>query len=273
MIETLSKIVDGINSRMLAHQYGRELENRVIFEMQKNIENTKIMLQQSRLAQIGEMITAISYQWKEPLSAINQLVQDIPDAYHYGELNEEYLNRNVEKVACQIDYLTHTIDDFTNFFKSDKTVEHFTFYEALDPVLTLLEKDFRLGGITILPHWENKNVRFHTYKNELKQVIMNLLRYAKQELEYHEVSAPLITLSLREESDSLYFTVIYNGGSKSKEALDILFDYDFSPKRPPQGNIGLYLTKKIVTNNLGGDIVAGNDRDGVIFVIRLNKEK
>jgi len=274
MFETLSKIIDGINSRMLALQYGRELEDRVIFEMQKNIEQTRIMLQQSRLAQIGEMITAISHLWKEPLCAINQLVQDIPDAFKYNELNEEYINRNVEKVACQIDYLTHTIDDFTNFFKANKTAEHFTFHEVLDPVLTLVEKDFKLSGITIQAHLTEGKVPLYTFKNELKQVIMNLLQYAKQEFARNGVESPLITLSLREEGESLYFSVKYNGGSKSSEALESIFEYDFDEQlQPPLGHIGLYLTKKIVNNNLGGDIVAGNDRDGVIFVIRLNKEK
>jgi C4-dicarboxylate-specific signal transduction histidine kinase len=258
---------------MLAKQYDRELENRVIFEMQKNIENTKIMLQQSRLAQIGEMITAIAHQWKEPLSVINQVVQDLPDAYKYGELNEMYMNTGLDKIGFQVDYMEHTIDDFRNFFKTDKKKEHFTFKDVIDPVMTLMGNTLSLVNITVETHTMDNHIAIYSYKNELKQVIINLLNYAKHVFEATSVIHKKVTIGIREDEDNIYLSFRHNAGSVTDEMLQSIFEFDFEhPETNNIEGIGLYLSKKIITQNLGGDIVAGNDNDGMIFVIRLNKE-
>ncbi len=273
MMETFSKVVDALNSRMLAKQYDQELENRVIFEMQKNIENTKIMLQQSRLAQIGEMITAIAHQWKEPLSAIGQVVQDLPDAYKYGELNEAYMNAELEKIGFQVDYMEHTIDDFRNFFKTDKTKEHFHIDDVIDPVMTLMGNTLNLADITVDTQGADSRIPIFSYRNELKQVIINLLNYAKYLFETSTVLNKRVMIGLREDEGNIYLSFRHNAGSVSPEMLESIFEFDFEhPETNKIEGIGLYLSKKIITQNLGGDIVAVNDNDGVIFVIRLNKE-
>lgn len=273
MMETLSKVVDTINSRTLAKQYDQELENRVIFEMQKNIENTKIMLQQARLAQIGEMITAIAHQWKEPLSVIGQVVQDLPDAQKYGELDEAYMNAELKKIGFQVDYMEHTIDDFRNFFKTDKAKERFSFGDMMDPIMTLMGNTLHLENVSVEIYGQNEPITIYSYKNELKQVIINLLNYARYAFKAIPVVNKRVTIGLREDEANLYISFRHNAGSVSDEMLRGIFDFDFeNPGTSRNNGIGLYLSKKIVTQNLGGDIVATNENDGVIFVIRLNKE-
>ena len=273
MMGTFSKVVDGIHSRMLAKQYDQELENRVIFEMQKNIENTKIMLQQSRLAQIGEMITAIAHQWKEPLSVITQVTQDLPDAYKYGELNEGYMNAGLEKIGFQVEYMEHMIDDFRNFFKTDKSKEHFTFLDVIDPVMTLMGNTMELANIAVDTYGISDKIVLHSYKNELKQVIINLLNYARSSFDRGNITNKKVTIGLHEDECNVYVSFRHNAGSVSEAVLGSIFEFDFEhPETNSIDGIGLYLSKKIVTQNLGGDIVAHNDNDGVLFVIRLNKE-
>lgn len=273
MLGTFSKVVDGIHSRMLAKQYDQELENRVIFEMQKNIENTKIMLQQSRLAQIGEMITAIAHQWKEPLSVITQVTQDLPDAYKYGELNEAYMHAGLEKIGFQVEYMEHTIDDFRNFFKTDKSKENFAFRDVIDPVMTLMGNTMELANISVETYGINDSIVLYSYKNELKQVIINLLNSAKLAFETVAVVNRKITIGLHQDEANIYISFRHNAGSVPDAMLGSIFEFDFEhPETNNIEGIGLYLSKKIVTQNLGGDIVARNDNDGVLFVIRLNKE-
>jgi PAS domain S-box-containing protein len=113
----------------------QELQQRVTEEVEKQRQQEQLLLHQSRMAAMGEMIGAIAHQWRQPLNAVGLIVQDIKDAYEYGELDRQYLDRQVNQAMALIKRMSKTIDDFRNFFRPDKERQSFDLKGVFGTVL------------------------------------------------------------------------------------------------------------------------------------------
>ncbi|MBF0458522.1 MAG: hypothetical protein HQK99_11595 [Nitrospirae bacterium] len=113
------------------------LQAMVIEETEKRRTHEQILIQQSKMAAMGEMIGLIAHQWRQPLNIIGITVQDIKEAYQYGELNEKYINMIVETAKSQVFFMSKTIDDFRNFFNPSKEKVCFDVKTAIDELLAM----------------------------------------------------------------------------------------------------------------------------------------
>jgi signal transduction histidine kinase len=255
-------------------------------------ESERILLHQSRLAAMGEMIGAIAHQWRQPLNAVNAIIQDLKDAYEYGVLDRNYLDRSVTNAMHQIQFMSKTIDDFRNFFRPDKMKRSFDVKRAAGEVLTMVSSQLATHGISyrITCHIHNQTFEDFTspvipcgemmmlgYENEMMQVFLNLINNAKDailECREHGLMGPgvkgLITLEFNSLGERAVISVTDNGGGIPAGNLDRIFEPYFSTKEQGQGTgIGLYMSKMIIENNMGGRLTARNVNGGAEFRIEV----
>ncbi|WP_193315049.1 cache domain-containing protein [Poseidonibacter ostreae] len=247
---------------------------------QKEIEaqnKDKILYQQSKLATMGEMLSNIAHQWKQPLSTISTASTGIKLQKEMNSLSDDQLISDVETINNSAQYLAQTIDDFKNFFKPNKNrVEEFNISSTIEKTLKLLDAKFKAQEIEIIKDIEDINIR--SSENELIQVLMNILNNARDELlkcDYRK----LIFITIYKKENSLFIEIKDNANGVPLDMKKKIFDAYFTTKDESKGTgIGLYMSKDIVTKLLDGDIFVENEAYtyedneyyGAKFSIKLN---
>jgi PAS domain S-box-containing protein len=242
------------------------LEYRVALEVTKNIRHELLLIQQSRLAAMGEMIGNIAHQWRQPLNALGLILFNIKDAYQFNTLDATYLDQAVSDGSRLVRKMSTTISDFSNFFRPDKEIIAFSALAQIRESVALVESSFQNSQISIhidAPH----DLNLLGFPNEFSQVLLNLLSNAKESiLAHHRPIAGRVDVVLFEQDGRGCVSVCDNGGGIPPEILEKIFDPYFSTKEKGTG-IGLYMSKMIIERNMNGDITARNIAGGAEFIV------
>lgn len=262
-------------------EINQSLEKKIDEEVSKNREKDKHILQQSRLAQMGEMISMIAHQWRQPLGSISAVAASmkLKAALNKFDLSTEegrasqkqFIQEAMGKIEAYVQFLTHTIDDFRNFFKPDKQKEPTTTLLLINRTLEIIGKALEINGISI--HVESVTTKeIFTYTNEVTQVILNILKNAEDILKERKVENPSITITTKEEKGVQTIEIEDNGGGIDKEVLPHIFEPYFSTKDEKNGSgLGLYMSKTIIEEHCSGKISAMNGALGAKFIIELKE--
>ncbi|MEA1915197.1 MAG: PAS domain-containing sensor histidine kinase [Campylobacterota bacterium] len=241
------------------------LEDRIQIEVDKNRQKDQQLFQQSRLAQMGEMISMIAHQWRQPLAAISSTSAGINIKAKLDKLTPDTAIELSDKISEYSQHLSQTINDFRDFFKSNKEKENTNYDEIIYGVLNIVENSIVNQNITLVKNLNSKET-FNTYSNELKQVVLNLMKNAEDVLLDKEIKNPMITI---ETKDNLLI-ISDNGGGIPNEIMDKIFDPYFSTKTKKDGTgLGLYMSKVIIEEHCDGKLMVANSETGAQFSITL----
>ena len=251
------------------HHLNETLEQRVAQEVQKNMEQERMLIQQSRRAAMGEMIGNIAHQWRQPLNALGLLLYNIKDAYRFNTLNAEYLDQAVSDGSRMVHKMSTTISDFSNFFRPDKAIIVFSALEQIKATIALVESSFQNNHISIHIN-APQDLNLMGFPNEYSQVLLNLLSNAKEAIlahnQPHRPTCGRVDIVLTEQDGQGRVTVRDNGGGIPAEILNRIFDPYFSTKESGTG-IGLYMSKMIIERNMKGGMTARNIEGGAEFIV------
>lgn len=260
-------ITDRKNSEANLLHLNAALDQRVKDEIEKNREKDLILMQQSRLAAMGEMVHNIAHQWRQPINTLGLILANIQDAYTYNDLSEEFLDEEVSKGRQLIDRMSATIDDFRDFFRPDREPEEFELSDAVEDALSVMESSLKNNFI----HIDNKlqsGIVINGFPNQFAQVVLNILANAKEAILQRQVEDGEIKIVLQEIDQVASLTICDNGGGMEQEVLPRIFDPYFTTKNMGSG-IGLYMSKMIIERNFNGRIQASNTAKGACFTIIL----
>jgi PAS domain S-box-containing protein len=271
--KNLEKIVNNKTDKL--NKLNKSLEEKVkektheVFEMmKKERQKDKMMLQQSKMAIMGEMIAMIAHQWRQPLSAIKAIIQSIEFKNRLGKLTDEYLESETKKASHTIDHMSKTIDDFRNFFKTDKTETTTSVDELIHSALNFVEHSYHNNTIKVDLELKYKGT-IQILSSEFMQVLMNILNNAKDALVDNNIPNRLVTITSKLEDNDIIIKIGDNAGGIPKDIINRVFDPYFSTKSKNGTGIGLYMSKTIIDDHIGGDLSVENGEDGAIFTIKL----
>ena len=256
----------------------QDLKVKVKDELSKNREKDRILIQQSKLAAMGEMLGNIAHQWRQPLNSVFLFLQFLKDNYKNEKANELMVNKYFDKSFTQIQYMSQTIDDFRNFYKPSKQKEYFSIKSAIDSTLEIIKAQLKVEDVELI--LEIKDKELLGFENELKQSLLNIFNNAqdaiKQKRDKEKFDA-FIKVKTKISNDHLEIFIKNNGVQINDETISRVFEPYFTTKFESQGTgIGLYMTKSIIETNMHGSIKVKNiEKDGVSFKIKLplNMEK
>ncbi len=248
-------------------EMNRSLEDRIQKTVDELRQKDQVLIHQSRMAAMGEMIGNIAHQWRQPLNALGLVIANIKDAYDYNELDDEYLSQAVTDSNRLVQKMSSTISDFANFFRPDKKITAFSGSKQIRDAIALVEASFKNNNITI--HCDApRDVMMWGFPNEFSQVLLNLLVNAKDAIQSAKQPEGRVNVALTAVGDKGCITVCDNGGGIPEKIRDRIFDPYFSTKQQGSG-IGLYMSKMIIEDNMNGTITARNVGDGAEFTIRI----
>ena len=255
------------------------LEQRVREEVEKNKRSQEYLQIQSRMAQMGEMISMIAHQWKQPLSAISAVAINLKLQLELNKFDlntekgqnefKEYFASNFEKINLYIQNLSDTVDDFRNFYKPNKRSVKIKLQEVISKSLMIIKSSLNEDNIKIIEDYQC-NYDIDIYDNEMIQVILNILKNAQDNFKEKRIKNPQIIITTKNKSIS----ICDNGGGIPENILENIFLPYFSTKDEKNGTgLGLYMCKTIIQEHHKGSIDATNTKDGVCFTIDLNTSK
>jgi len=251
------------------------LESRIQHEVEKNREKDQMMYQQSRLASMGEMIGNIAHQWRQPLNIMALVMQDIYISDQLGNLTSEKIEASYEKSNNLLQYMSHTIDDFRNFFQHGGEETWFSVKEALESVHSLVSTNLSYNHIQCSIEVKQDSV-IQGGLNEFKQVLINILNNAQEAIQSNASLKKEIEVVITRKNGNALITVKDDGGGIQDDLLNKIFDPYFTTKNQTQGTgLGLYMSKQIIENSMCGSLSARNIKDGAEFIISIpiKKEK
>lgn len=266
-IGVLVDITEIRNMQRELQRLNDNLEQRVVEEVRKNRDKDHLLIQQARLASMGEMIGNIAHQWRQPLNALGLVIANLRDAEEYGELDNIYLSDSVQKAEQLIEGMSGTIDDFRYFFRPNKQKSNFSPAESIQQALRIVQENLLFHKIELSIAMD-KDLLVSGFANEYAQVVLNLLSNAKDALLEREISHPHITLQLSQADNQALLQITDNAGGVADDLVNKVFDPYFTTKSKGTG-IGLYMSKMIIENNMGGEISLYNQANGAVFSVRL----
>ncbi|MFT7003079.1 MAG: PAS domain S-box-containing protein [Sulfurimonas sp.] len=236
-------------------------------------QKDEILIKQSRHAIMGEMISMIAHQWRQPLSTIsmdaNNMLLDIALDDFSMSASEKYANN----ISEQTEHLSQTIDDFRNFFKPDKEISKVNIKDIYEKTLSIVQDSLRSHSIELKTTFETQT-QVNAFERELMQVFVNIITNAKDALVSNKIENPTINVRVYEDDKYVNTEICDNGGGIDANILDKVFDPYFSTKGDLNGTgLGLYMSKVIIENHLNGTLDVKNNDKGACFIVRLLKEK
>ena len=247
-----------------------EVETAVrIRAIEKLREKEQMMIQQNRMAAMGEMLGNIAHQWRQPLNVLGLKIQHLGLSYEYDEFSKELLDDNIDKSMEIVSHLSQTIDDFRNFSQPDKVKTLFSINQNIAKTFSMVEESFRENCITVDVNIVG-DLQVKGYPNEYSQVLLNILMNAKDALLEREICDPRITIASWKENGRSVVTITDNAGGIKDEILGNIFDAYFTTKNLGKGTgIGLFMSKKIIENHMGGHLTVRNVAAGAEFRIEV----
>jgi signal transduction histidine kinase len=256
---------------IIFNQYKKSLKE----EINLKVEKEKMLIQQSKMATMGEMIGNIAHQWKQPLSLISmsngllKLNQDVKDFSSKEDIDEA-----IDNIDVSVKHLSTTIDDFRNFFKPDKEKKDYSLKTVFEKTLKLISSQFKNNNIEIIKNIED--TKLHGYPNEFLQVLINIIKNAKDELVKLEKDRLLFIYTFKED-DNIIIKIKDNAGGIPENIIDKIFEPYFTTKSEDEGTgIGLYMSKQIIEGMNGKLSVVNCEYDfkgikykGAEFILEL----
>jgi len=232
-------------------------------------QNETLLIEQSRMAAMGEMISMIAHQWKQPLASLAAAISNLKFRLEIDKVDKESLQNKLVDMDKYIIYMSETIDDFRNFFKKDKEKMHVPLDYVVDVSLEMLKKP--LSNIKVT----NKKIKLdklYIYKNELLQVVLNILNNSKDAFDENKIKNASINISYKENNNEQIIIIKDNAGGISKDIIDKIFDPYFTTKEKKNGTgLGLYMCKTIIEKHFKGEIKVKSEKQNTTFKIIINK--
>ncbi|RUM70032.1 MAG: hypothetical protein DSZ07_03425 [Sulfurovum sp.] len=232
-------------------------------------KQSSLLIQQNKLASMGEMISIIAHQWRQPLSEINGIVLEIDLDNRKNKLDDKRLNRYLNEIEESTAYLSGTISDFMNFFKHDKSVNYFYISDAINRAIKLLSLSHKKNSIEIIVEIE-ENIELYSYQSELIQALLILMNNSMDAIRINEIEKPKIIIDSKRDNEHIIITIEDNAGGIPIGIIDKIYNPYFTTKHESKGiGLGLYILVMLIEKSMQGFVNIENLNEGVISTLSI----
>ncbi len=247
----------------------KDLKQQLKILIEQDHLKDEIVIQQSKMASMGEMIENIAHQWRQPLMEISTLMMNLEAKIRIiGDLPSEEILDAIDKSNNVVTFMSDTIEDFRNFFATSKQKENFFITEQISSVINIMKSSLTNKNIKINIIIKN-NSKIYGFKNEYSQVLINILANSKDAIIANSIKNGQIIIKLYEKNNNSILEIEDNGKGITCKPIQKVFEPFFTYKKKNGTGIGLFMSKLIIENNMDGKLVVDNNTNGACFKIIL----
>ncbi|MCI6989597.1 MAG: HAMP domain-containing histidine kinase [Campylobacter sp.] len=254
----------------------KELEAKLKRELENSRKKDQAILMNSKMAALGEMLRNVSHQWRQPLNAIIMIIQSFETKLEKGKLTQEFVSSQVKEALILANGMSKTLDEFGSFYSPNKQKRSFELDELIQNSLTLSRYILDKNNIK-LTYEKQDGIRLFTYKNELLQVLINIINNAKDALNDKFYTKYIIIKTYIKDNFAI-IDIADNGGGIKDGVIEKIFEPYFTTKHQSMGSgIGLYMSKNLIEKHIGGELLVTNitkefgprEYRGANFIIKI----
>jgi len=266
----LDMILEKIKSDLELAHYQKYLEDRVNEEVAKNKEQECILFQQSKLAQMGEMLNMIAHQWRQPLCVISVTSSNLSLKNSFGTLDSKEIESSCDTIIETTQSMSQIINDFMNFNKSS-TSEDVLLYKSVDEVKKIIYAQFQSIGIELDINIDKELKVYHNHAH-IKHTILNIILNSRDAFEENKIDKKLIKIYTKQDNNQIVLIVEDNAGGIDKNIIDRVFDPYFTTKDDGKGTgIGLYMSKKLIISIPDSYLDVESNNGHTLFKLKFKK--
>ena len=259
------ELLSRVNTHLQLKSYQEDLEKKVTQEIKKNKIQEQISFQNSKQAEIGELLMHIAHQWKQPLSELGSINLLNTLYISNDEINKSDLKTNFERTSMILDFMSKTVETFQDFYKPDKKNTFFDIYSSIERAINIIDATFDYEDIDVVVN-QNTNPKIYANQNEYAQVILSILNNAKDVFLLRNIKKKVITITLDLCNEKSVVTIEDTAGGIQLENIEDIF-LPYVSEKSSMG-IGLYMSQNIMEKNLGS-LEVENTNKGAKFTITL----
>jgi len=262
----IGSLVENLNTRTQALEVAKASEAK---EIEKRIQNEKLLVQQSKMAAMGEMMDAVAHQWKQPLNALSMYSEIIKSDFDEGNVDKGYITQFSIDIQTQIDHMVNTLDEFRTFFRPNKENQEFALPDVLQSVLLLTKDDLLKNRITVNIEKEDPLTLVGS-ENEFKHLILNIINNAKDAFNENTIEKRELKIRIIQDDQGNRVEIEDNAGGIPEEIIKDIFKANVTSKEEGKGTgIGLYMSTQIATKH-HATLSVQNQNDGACFTVKFN---
>ena len=267
-------------SQFTLKTYNKKLKKEIAHKIEELRQKDEVLLTKHRMAEMGEMLSMIAHQWRQPLGAINFAIMGIEVRLENGHYNLDkkedrekflnYLTQKTHSITQYIEHLSATTDNFRNFFNPNKSQELVSITTPIEDALNIVQMQIQDHGIEIIKDYQI-DTELYLYKSEVIQVILSLLKNAEDNFLLQNIPHAKITIRTKKIKSGLMISICDNGKGIPEDIIPKIFDPYFSTKDEKNGTgLGLYMSKMMIEKHQNGTLTLKNTKDGACFEIIFN---
>jgi signal transduction histidine kinase len=262
----IGMLVESLNTRThhLIEALKRESE-----EYQLRMAQEEMLIQQSKMAMMGEMMDSVAHQWKQPLNALTLYSELIRNDFHEGNVDKNYIEKFRSDIQLQIDHMVNTLDEFRSFFRPSKEQNDFRLVDVVHSALFLAKDDILKNHILVKVEQEDEII-INGYENEFKHLILNIINNAKDAFIEKDIQQRLVRIRLIASGEGDRMEIYDNAGGVPDEVIETIFDANVTTKEEGKGTgIGLYMSRQIASKH-NAVLSVENREEGACFIVTFS---
>ncbi|MEA3554777.1 MAG: hybrid sensor histidine kinase/response regulator [Campylobacterota bacterium] len=266
---SIEKVTHKISLQKENEEYKHNLEIKVEQEIKKREYQEKILMHQSKLAAMGEMMDAVAHQWKQPLNIINMRIDMLQYDFEDDMIDDKYIDEFIGKFKFQMRHIVNTLDEFRNFFRPNKLSKEFKISNSIDSTLLLVNDEFLKNKIRFIKNIQDEGVIYGS-ENDFKHLILNIINNSKDAFNENEIQDRTININLFKKDETITLEIYDNAGGIPNKVIDNIFNANVTTKEEGKGTgIGLYMSKQIASKH-SGKLYVENIDNGAKFIFETS---
>lgn len=231
----------------------------------------EMLIAQSRLAAMGEMMSMIAHQWRQPLATMSLMIANYKIKAMMEAKAEDERDTILGEISSTMQYLSETVEDFQTYFKPTSSVESSSLLKIIERAAEFTKARLQYNNITLYCA-DLEECEIATYSNEIVQVVINIINNAIDAIVQRDPAKRLIVVASEQTPEQVVIAISDTGGGIPAETIGRIFEPYFSTKSKNGTGLGLYMAKMIVAKHGNGEIDVENVGEGCRFTLRFAKQ-